>query len=243
MLRTALLIGLGGFVGANLRYWLGGWIAQKIGVLFPIETMLINLSGSFLLGLFMTLALHYTWSPEWRQVVAIGFIGSFTTYSTYEYESLRLLQEGAWVKAGLNLFGSLVLGLISCDFGRRARTPTDWRDRTVRIEGQAKLLRIYIGETDRWHGQPLYMAILLKAREMGLAGGTVFRGIAGYGANSVIHTANILRLSEDLPVVIEIVDADEKIQAFLPVLDEMVKEGLILMREVEVVRYGKTSTN
>jgi len=108
----------------------------------------------------------------------------------------------------------------------------------VRIEGQAKLLRIYIGETDRWHGQPLYMAILLKAREMGLAGGTVFRGIAGYGANSVIHTANILRLSEDLPVVIEIVDADEKIQAFLPVLDEMVKEGLIVMREVEVVKYA-----
>ncbi|PMB17667.1 DUF190 domain-containing protein [Fischerella thermalis] len=113
----------------------------------------------------------------------------------------------------------------------------------MRIEGHAKLLRIYIGETDRWHGQPLYMAILLKAREMGLAGGTVFRGIAGYGANSVIHTANILRLSEDLPIVIEIVDADEKIQAFLPVLDEMVNEGLILMREVEVVRYGKTSAD
>ena len=117
MLRTALLIGLGGFVGANLRYWLGGWIAQKIGVLFPIETMLINISGSFLLGLFMALALHYTWSPEWRQVVAIGFIGSFTTYSTYEYESLRLLQEGAWVKAGLNLFGSLVLGLAAVILG------------------------------------------------------------------------------------------------------------------------------
>jgi CrcB protein len=117
MLRTALLIGLGGFVGANLRYWLGGWIAQKIGVLFPIETMLINISGSFALGLFMTLALHYTWSPEWRQAIAIGFLGSFTTYSTYEYESLRLLQEGAWVKAGLNLFGSLALGLIAVILG------------------------------------------------------------------------------------------------------------------------------
>jgi PII-like signaling protein len=111
----------------------------------------------------------------------------------------------------------------------------------MKIEGQAKLLRIYIGETDRWHGQPLYMAILLKAREMGLAGGTVFRGIAGYGANSVIHTANILRLSEDLPVVIEIVDTDEKIKAFLPVLDEMVKEGLILLREVEVIKYAGNS--
>ncbi len=111
----------------------------------------------------------------------------------------------------------------------------------MKIEGQAKLLRIYIGETDRWHGQPLYMAILLKAREMGLAGGTVFRGIAGYGANSVIHTASILRLSEDLPVVIEIVDSDARIQAFLPVLDEMVQEGLILMREVEVIKYAGNS--
>lgn len=113
MLRTALLIGLGGFVGANLRYWLGGWMAQRFGILFPIETMLINIVGSFLLGLFMTLALHYTWAPEWRQTIAIGGIGSFTTYSTYEYESLRLLQEGAWLKAGLNLFGSLVLGLLA----------------------------------------------------------------------------------------------------------------------------------
>ena len=113
MLRTALLIGLGGFVGANLRYWLGGWMAQRFGILFPLETMLINIVGSFLLGLFMTLALHYTWAPEWRQAIAIGAIGSFTTYSTYEYESLRLLQEGAWLKAGLNLFGSLVLGLLA----------------------------------------------------------------------------------------------------------------------------------
>ncbi|MFN7017318.1 MAG: DUF190 domain-containing protein [Fimbriimonadales bacterium] len=108
----------------------------------------------------------------------------------------------------------------------------------MKIEGQAKLLRIYIGEADKWHGQPLYMAILLKARELGMAGGTVFRGIAGYGANSVIHTANILRLSEDLPVVIEIVDTDEKVQKFLPVLDGMVKEGLILLREVEVIKYA-----
>ncbi|MCX7926146.1 MAG: DUF190 domain-containing protein [Fimbriimonadales bacterium] len=111
----------------------------------------------------------------------------------------------------------------------------------MKIEGQAKLLRIYIGEADKWHGQPLYMAILLKAREMGMAGGTVFRGIAGYGANSVIHTANILRLSEDLPVVIEIVDTDEKIRAFLPTLDEMVNEGLILLREVEVIKYAGNS--
>lgn len=108
----------------------------------------------------------------------------------------------------------------------------------MKIVGQAKLLRIYIGESEKWHGQPLYMAVLLKAREQGLAGGTVLRGIAGYGANSVIHTANILRLSEDLPIVMEFVDSAEKIQAFLPALHEMLNEGLILLQDVEVVKHS-----
>ncbi len=111
----------------------------------------------------------------------------------------------------------------------------------MKIMGQAKMVRIYIGEADRWHGQPLYMAILLKAREMGMAGGTVLRGIAGYGANSRIHTANILRLSEDLPIVVEIVDTEEKVRTFLSVLDEMVQEGLILLRDVEVIKYAHGS--
>lgn len=108
----------------------------------------------------------------------------------------------------------------------------------MKITGKARVLRIYIGESDKWHGQPLYMAILLKAREMGLAGGTVIRGIAGYGANSRIHTANILRLSEDLPIVIEIVDSQEKIEHFLSVVDEMVQEGLVVWWDVEVVKYA-----
>jgi PII-like signaling protein len=99
------------------------------------------------------------------------------------------------------------------------------------------MVRIYVGEADRWHGQPLYMAILLKARELGLAGGTVVRGIAGYGASSRVHTASILRLSEDLPMVIEIVDTEEKIAQLLPVLDKMVTEGLVLLSDVEVVKY------
>ncbi len=111
----------------------------------------------------------------------------------------------------------------------------------MKITGEAKQLRIYIGEADRWQGQPLYMAILLKAREMGLAGGTVFRGLAGYGANSRIHTANILRLSEDLPIVVEIVDSAEKVEAFLQVLDTMVSEGLITTQAVEVVKYSHSA--
>jgi len=113
----------------------------------------------------------------------------------------------------------------------------------MKLEGEGKLLRIFIGESDRWQGKPLYEAIVLAARERGLAGATVLRGPMGFGANSHIHTAKILRLSEDLPMVIEIVDLASKIQEFLPVLDEMVGEGLITLETVHVVRYrGRTKS-
>ena len=107
----------------------------------------------------------------------------------------------------------------------------------MKINGEAKLIRIFIGESDRWHGVPLYEAIVRKVREMGLAGATVIRGVEGFGANSRIHTAKILRLSEDLPVLIEIVDKEERIAAVLPLLDEMISEGLITMERVEIIKY------
>ena len=100
-----------------------------------------------------------------------------------------------------------------------------------------KLLRIFVGESDRWHHQPLYEAIVLKARELGLAGATVLRGPMGYGANSHLHTAKILRLSMDLPIIIEIVDTEEKINLLLPALDEMVQEGLVTIEDVRVLKY------
>ena len=107
----------------------------------------------------------------------------------------------------------------------------------MKLEGEGKLLRIYIGESDRWHGKPLYEAVVLAAREHGLAGATVLRGPMGFGANSLIHTAKILRLSEDLPMIVEIVDSEEKIHDFLPLLDEMVAEGMITLETVHVLRY------
>ena len=107
----------------------------------------------------------------------------------------------------------------------------------MKLEGEGTLLRIFIGESDRWHHQPLYEAIVLEARKHGLAGATVLRGPMGYGANSRIHTAKILRLSEDLPLVIELVDTTEAITAFLPLLDELVTEGLITTEKVHIVRY------
>lgn len=99
------------------------------------------------------------------------------------------------------------------------------------------LLRVYLGEGDRFQGQPLYEAIVLKARELHLAGATVLRGPMGFGARSRIHTTKILRLSEDLPILIEIVDTKEKIDAFLPVLDNMMQDGLVTLEKVEIIQY------
>lgn len=107
----------------------------------------------------------------------------------------------------------------------------------MKISGAAKLVRIYVGESDQWHGQPLYMAIVERARQQGLAGATVTRGIEGFGAHSRIHSAHILRLSEDLPVKIELVDQEERVRAFLPLLDEMVVEGLITIQDTEIIKY------
>jgi uncharacterized protein len=107
----------------------------------------------------------------------------------------------------------------------------------VKLEGEGQLLRIFVGEADRWHGRSLYEAIVLRAREAGLAGATVLRGLMGFGAKSRIHTAKVLRLSEDLPIVIEIADRADRIEAFLPLLDEMVADGLVTLERVQVIAY------
>ncbi|MCI0518213.1 MAG: DUF190 domain-containing protein [Woeseiaceae bacterium] len=108
----------------------------------------------------------------------------------------------------------------------------------MQIPKQALILRIFIGENDKDVSRPLYEAIVLKAREMHLAGATVLRGAMGYGHSSRLHTSKILRLSEDLPLVIEIVDGEEKINAFLPVLNDMMTSGLITLEKVQVLQYG-----
>src|SRR3990167_1483179 len=107
----------------------------------------------------------------------------------------------------------------------------------MKIPADGKLLRIFIGEADKWNGRPLYEEIVLLAKKNGMAGATAIKGFMGFGCKSHMHTAKLLRLSEDLPIVIEIVDSEEKIVKFLPVLDEMIKEGLITLEKVNVVMY------
>jgi len=107
----------------------------------------------------------------------------------------------------------------------------------MKIPADGKLLRIFIGEQDKWHDRPLYEAIIHLAKKEGMAGATAIKGFMGFGAKSRMHTAKILRLSEDLPIVIEMVDSEEKINKFLPHLDDMVKEGLITLEKVNVIMY------
>ena len=106
---------------------------------------------------------------------------------------------------------------------------------------EGMLLRIFIGERDKHDGQPLYEAIVLKARQMGLAGATVLRGLMGYGAHSQLHTVKVLRLSEDLPIVVEIVDVEEKLTALLPWLDEVISEGMVTLEKARILRYRTRS--
>lgn len=111
----------------------------------------------------------------------------------------------------------------------------------MKITGPGLLLRIFVGEADRWHGRPLYEALLLEARSRGLAGATVIRGVQGFGAHSRLHTAKVLRLSEDLPMVIEIVDREDRVRAFLPTCEEMIRDGLVTLEPIEILRYSAES--
>ena len=112
----------------------------------------------------------------------------------------------------------------------------------MHLPHDAALLRVFIGESDRFEGRPLYEAIVLKARELSMAGATVLRGPLSYGRTSRMHTAKVLRLSDNLPIVIEIVDSQEQIDRFLPVLDSMIGSGLVTLEKVQVIRYGEGAT-
>ena len=110
----------------------------------------------------------------------------------------------------------------------------------MKFEGEGRLLRLFIGEHDRWDGKPLYEAIVLRARAEGMAGATVLRGIEGFGAASRVHTSRLLELSSDLPIVVELVDTEEKIERILPIFDEMVGDGMMTLETVHIVTYRAT---
>jgi len=112
-----LVVGFGGFVGANARFIVAQWAAQKWGTQFPYGTFIINTTGSFILGLFATLLLRFAWNDNWRLLIAIGFVGAYTTFSTFEYETLQLAAQNQWSRALVNIMGSVVLGFAAAYIG------------------------------------------------------------------------------------------------------------------------------
>jgi len=118
VLYRSLVVGLGGFFGANARYLIGGWVQQKWGASFPYGTFFINVSGSFILAFFATLALRFGWAESWRLFFAVGFVGAYTTFSTFEYESIQLVATGGrWGITAINLIGSVVVGFAAAYLG------------------------------------------------------------------------------------------------------------------------------
>jgi uncharacterized protein len=106
------------------------------------------------------------------------------------------------------------------------------------LDGEQMMVRVFLGEDDRWHGQFLHVALLERFRKEGIAGATVFRGVSGYGARSIVHSTHLLRMSEDLPLVVEVVDTPEHIERMLPIIDAMVSEGLVTVEKVRVIKYA-----
>ncbi len=109
------------------------------------------------------------------------------------------------------------------------------------LDGEQMMVRVFLGEDDRWHGQFLHVALLERFRKEGIAGATVFRGISGFGARSIVHSTHLLRMSEDLPLVVEVVDTPEHIERMLPIIDAMVSEGLVTVEKVRVIKYAAGS--
>ncbi len=241
-------IAVGSALGGVSRYLLGGLIQRLLDTTFPAGTLVVNVTGSFLLGTFLRYALDTpTLTPELRAFLTIGFCGGYTTFSTFSYESVALFEEGDWTRAAMYVTLSLVLSFLAMVLGfaaaRGARLPAGRAlsgqkgNGMSGVAGERTLMRIHIGERDRHDGRPLYEAIVRLLRERQFAGATVFRGIMGFGASAGIHTEKVLRLSLDLPIVVECVDTEERIQAILPELDRMIGGGLITLERARVILY------
>jgi CrcB protein len=250
------VLSVGGVAGVNARYWLGVVLTRWAGSQFPWATFTINVTGSFAIGLVSVLLARWLPHPHARLLVVVGFLGGYTTFSSFSFESLALWERGEWGPCIAYMAGSVTAGFAAVVLGtalgreltlerpeRAAATDTITapealeQEAAIMIPTDARLLSIHVGADARHQGKRLFEAIVETARALKLAGASVFTVELSYGSHQRIHDALSDYSSTEMPVVIEIVDGPERIEALLTALGAAIAPAMVTIEPVHVVRY------
>jgi CrcB protein len=251
-------LSVGGVLGVNARYWLGVVINRWSGAQFPWATFAINISGSFAIGLLSVLLARWVPHPLARLLVVVGFLGGYTTFSSFSFEALALWERG---ERGLSLaymVGSVAAGfaavILGTALGNELTVPSAERAAAEHIAApepeqaggliviptKAQLLSIHVGAGEHYGGKRLYEAIVEKARAMNLAGASVFPVEMSFGGHRQIHDVVSDYSFIKLPVLIEIIDAPERVRAFVSAVGTMIAPAMVTIEAARVVRYSHT---
>jgi fluoride exporter len=250
-------LSIGGILGVNARYWLGVAINRWTGTQFPWATFAINVSGSFAIGLLSVLLARWLPHPHARLLVVVGFLGGYTTFSSYSFESLALWERGELGLCVAYMGGSVAAGfaavVLGTALGRELTVPAEELAAAtekiaisevvepgglIMIPTDAQLLSIHVGANEHYNGKPLYEAIVETARAMKLAGASVFPVEMSYGGHRQIHDVLSDYAFIDLPVLIEIVDGPERVAALLSALGTMISPAMVTVEPARVIRYA-----
>ena len=236
-------VSLGGAAGAAARYAVTIRAVAVDDDAVAAATLAVNALGCALIGVLTVLAID-RWPDVrlLRPALGTGVLGGFTTFSAYALDVESLARQGRLAVAAAYLVATPVLAMAAVWAGTAhhpapGRGAAEGSESTMRLHGSAQRLTIMLGESDQWHHRPLFTEIVHRAHRAGLAGATVLRGIESFGGGSLVHTTRLLSLTEDLPVVVVIVDSHARIAEFLPQLDQLLVEGLVTLEDVEVIRY------
>jgi fluoride exporter len=253
------VLSLGGVLGVNARYWLGVVLNRWAGSHFPWATFTINVTGSFAIGFLSVLLARWLPHPHARLLVVVGFLGGYTTFSSFSFESLALWERGEWRLCIAYMVGSVAAGFAAVVLGtalgremvlqraeRAAATDKFTKPEVVRpgdmvlMPADAHLLSIHIGANERHQGKPVFETIVETARAMNLAGASVFPVELSYGSHRRIHDSLDDYSFTDLPVLVEIVERPERVEALLSALGTMLAPAMITIEPVRVIRYMHT---
>lgn len=244
------LLSIGGMLGVNARYWLGHWVSQRVGPGFPWATFGINVSGALAIGVAMVALDRWLPHPNARLLLVTGFLGGYTTFSTFAFEAVTLWERGERGLAFAYVSGSVGAGLAAAVVGMAlarglvatapapASAPAAGPHEAATIPERASLLRLYVDASDRHEGRPLYEAVVARARELDLAGASVFLVDLSFGAHRRRRDARSEYEGVAVPVVVEVVDAPERVAALARAIGSMSPGGLLTVEPARVLHYG-----